>query len=147
MEEILTEQNIAANSEENANENLQNEGADAHGENNQPSIDYAQLVRDDVKALSEEFYELRTLADITELENPLRYAALRDLGLSPAEAYLASTRKQRKTDNRAHLERAVPKRAGIPDGTMSDRELAEAREIFSDLSDSEIKRLYRKVNK
>ena len=68
-------------------------------------IDYAALAKEDVKILSEEFSELEGLSDITELENPLRYAALRDLGLTPTEAYLATTRRKRERDNRAHLER------------------------------------------
>ncbi len=146
MEEIKTDEELTENSLENVNDNLQNDDS-RNIEQETAKIDYGALIKEDVRSLSEEFYELRTLTDITELENPIRYAALRDLGLTPAEAYLATTKRTKKSDNRAHLERAVPRRAGIPEGAMSDSELAEAREIFSDLSDAEIKRLYRKVNK
>ena len=82
----------------------QPEATEAPEENTEAaSVDYAELVREDVRALRSEFSELAGLADITELENPLRYAALRDLGLSPAEAYLATARKERARDNRSHL--------------------------------------------
>ena len=108
-------------------------------------IDYAELVREDLRALKGAFPELATLRDISELENPLRYAALRDLGLSCEEAYLATTKKRVITDNRSHLLGGVPRAAKSPRGTMSDRELCGAREIFSDLSDAEIRNLYKKV--
>jgi hypothetical protein len=108
-------------------------------------IDYAELVREDLRALKGAFPELATLRDISELENPLRYAALRDLGLSCEEAYLATTKRRVISDNRSHLLGGVPRAAKSPRGTMSDRELSGAREIFSDLSDAEIRNLYKKV--
>lgn len=108
-------------------------------------IDYAELVREDLRALKGAFPELATLRDISELENPLRYAALRDLGLSCEEAYLATTKRRVISDNRSHLLGGVPRAAKSPRGTMSDRELCGAREIFSDLSDAEIRNLYKKV--
>ena len=132
---------------EQTEENVEEEKAENTEFSETPEIDYAALARDDVKILSEEFLELEGLNDITELENPLRYAALRDLGLTPAEAYLATTRRKKERDNRAHLERSVPRRASIPNGVMSERELSEAREIFSGISDAEIKRLYKKVTR
>ena len=108
-------------------------------------IDYAKIVKEDIRTLSLEFPELKHLTDISELDNPLRYGALRDLGLTPQEAYLATSRRRRVQDNRAHLERTVPRGASAPPGAMSDKELCEARAIFSDITDAEIKRLYKKV--
>ena len=52
--------------------------------------DYAAIVEADVKELRESFPELRTIKDVTELKNPVRFAALRDLGLTATEAYLAA---------------------------------------------------------
>ena len=101
-------------------------------------------MRSDVAELSAEFSELRGLTDITELENPLRYATLRDLGLTAAEAYLATTKNRRKTDNRSHLF-GMPMVSSSQTGSMPDRELEAAREIFTDMSDSEIRNLYKKV--
>ena len=107
-------------------------------------IDYEAIIAEDLLALRSEFPELAGIEDITELDNPIRYAALRDMGLSAEEAYLA-TRKRVKRDNRSHLTTAFGKSVSAPRGGMSQRELSEARELFSGLSDSEIQRLYRKV--
>jgi len=110
------------------------------------AVDFALLAAEDVKILRAQFAELSALGDITELENHLRYAALRDLGLTPEEAYLATSKKRRQ-DNRAHLYPTVPKRSAPPVSAMSEGELAAAREIFPTSSDAEIKRLYRRVTK
>lgn len=107
-------------------------------------VDYERLMADDLQALKGEFPELSSIDSITELENPLRYAALRDLGLSPSEAYLA-TAKRAKRDNRSHLTSAYGKSATPPGGIMSQRELREAREVLGDLSDLEIRSLYKRV--
>ena len=126
----------------------ENPNADV-GDENAPvsdgAVDYAAVVEEDIRILKEEFRELSTLTDICELSDPLRYAALRDLGLTPAEAYLA-TAKRPKKDNRSHLfaTRAV---STSPLGSMSDAELAAAREIFDGVSDSEIRKLYKRVTK
>lgn len=111
------------------------------GEN---EVDYERIIEDDLAELRAEFPELYGISDITELDNPLRYAALRDLGLSATEAYLATTKRKRH-DNRAHLKSAYGRSAAAPTGMMTQRELRDAREIFGNLSDAEIQRLYRKV--
>ena len=146
---------------ENANESLQNEEVtetatenaivkeaasfeENANQNEEKAIDYEALILEDVKALKNEFYELSGLSDITELENPLRYAELRDLGLSPAEAYLAT--KKRRDDNRSHL-RAIHNVKSTHQNTMSDSELASCRELFGNISDAEIRRLYKRVTK
>ena len=109
-------------------------------------IDYESLIKEDIAQLKSEFKELHRLTDITELDNPLRYAALRDMGLSPREAYLATSRR-RQNNTRAHLSAAAPKSASSPGGAMSEVEMASARELFSDMSDDDIRKLYRKVTK
>ena len=108
-------------------------------------VDYAELIIKDAEELSSQFPELSGIKDITELENPLRYAALRDLGLSAAEAYLA-TSPRRRQDNRAHLRptRSVAKSASP---LMTESEMSAARELFSDISDSQIRQLYKRVTK
>ena len=108
-------------------------------------IDYAALAISDVKELRGEFPELSSLASLTELDDPIRYGALRDLGLTPKEAYLA-TRKRREVDNRAHLRptRSVARGASP---LMTEAEMSAARELFSGISDSEIRQLYKRVTK
>ena len=118
---------------------------DSNSANAENEVDYAAVVEEDIRTLREEFRELSSLTDICELDDPMRYAALRDLGLTPAEAYLATAKRQRK-DNRSHLvaTHAVSKSAT---GSMSDAELMAAREIFDGVSDSEIRKLYKRVTK
>ncbi|MBQ9084563.1 MAG: hypothetical protein IJY24_02800 [Clostridia bacterium] len=110
-------------------------------------IDYEELMEEDLKELKEEFSELERTSSITQLSNPLRYAALRDLGLSPREAYLATQERRAPMDNRAHLSSAVARRAAMPRSAMSPREMRQARELFSDMTDAEITALYQKVTK
>ena len=45
----------------------------------------------------------------------------------------------------SHLAGSVPRRVETPRGVMTKAEMREARELFSDLSDAEIHRLYKKV--
>ena len=123
-----------------ANEPASTKEADPIAES---GINYSEIAREDVMALQKEFTELASLQSITELDNPLRYAALRDLGLSPREAYLATAERPRRRDNRAHLY-GTPRRA-FGGSTMPEADMATAREIFGDLSDSEIRKLYKKV--
>ena len=115
------------------------------GENADGDIDYAAVVEEDIKLLKAEFSELASLSDICELNDPLRYAALRDLGLSPIEAYLA-TAKRVKKDNRSHLVATRTVSVAKSD-FMSEAELAAAREIFTGVSDREIRKLYKRVTK
>lgn len=124
-------------------------GAEASGEEastDETVIDYEALIAEDIASLKAEFPELGDLNSITELNNPLRYAALRDLGLSAAEAYMA-TAKRRAPDNRSHLRSAHGRSASAPVGMMSQLELATARELFPDRSDAELQRLYKRVTK
>lgn len=108
--------------------------------------DYEAIIASDVSELSSEFPELKDLKDITELNNPLRYAALRDLGLTPREAYLATAKRPVK-DTRSHLIAARGRSAAASIGMMSQDELSAARDLFPSLSDSELQKLYKRVTK
>lgn len=119
---------------------------DNHGMS-ESAVDYATLAEEDMRYLTTVFPDLEGKRSVAELDNPLRYAALRDLGLSPIEAYLATNYKVRAYDNRSHLQSAVPKRASASAELLGARELEAARELFAGLSDREIQRLYRKVSK
>ena len=113
------------------------------------AIDYGELERRDVSELKASFPELSELESITELKNPLRYGALRDLGLSPVEAYLATEGVSRRSryNNRSHLSGSVPAESYGNYIGMTRAELDGAKEIFGDLSDTEIQRLYKKVTR
>ena len=108
-------------------------------------VDYAALAKADMRELRALFPTLRDKTSITELDDPLRYAALRDLGLSPKEAYLATSAATSAYDNRSHLRSAVSSSRGSSSRAMSESELKGARELFFGLSDKEIQRLYKKV--
>lgn len=109
-------------------------------------IDYEALIASDVASLKAEFPELAGIKNVTDLNNPLRYAALRDLGLTPAEAYMA-TAKRSARDTRSHLMSARGRSMAQDAGMMSQLELATARDLFPGRSDSELQRLYKKVTK
>ena len=110
------------------------------------TADMARMAEADLLALRKEFPEMAGADSLLCLRNPARYGALRDLGLSPAEAYLASgARRPLPQDNRAHLHSAVPSPMGGGGDGMSYGELSAARELFTGLPDSEIRRLYQRV--
>lgn len=111
------------------------------------SVDAGSAIDADLEELRSQFGELSAIESITELKNPTRYAALREMGLSVSEAYLATTPRVSAPDNRAHLTSGVPKAVRNPLGAMTRAELVEAREIFSDMDDSEIQKLYQKVTR
>lgn len=110
------------------------------------ATDYARLAAEDLLALKAEFPALRSATSLLDLADAVRYAELRELGLSPREAYLATGgTPRRRTDNRAHLQSAVPRRSALGAELPSSEEMAEARRLFSDLTDAQIHRLYKKV--
>ena len=128
---------------------LEAESTEEAEERDEPKIDYETLAKEDLETLKREFPALSAITSLLELEQPERYGELRDLGLSPREAYLATNTlrsEKRSYDNRSHLHSTVPKSHGGRVDAMSISELREVRELFSGMSDSEIVRLYKKVN-
>lgn len=147
MEQInVTEEVIEKTEEDTKSETVDEATVRENEEPEEEAVDYEALIASDLETLREEFPELRGIKDITDLANPLRYAALRDLGLTAEEAYLATT-KRRAQDTRAHLRSAHGRNAATSLGMMSQNELSAARDLFPGLSDSEIQRLYKKVTK
>ncbi len=139
MEENITTENDVEEVPEAA---PQIEEADEPGE-----IDYAALLNSDIEELKSTFPELGAMESIDELSDPIRFGALRDLGLTAKEAYLASGGRKRAYDNRTHLVSSVPGGARSAGDGISRQELDVARDLFSGMSESEIQRLYRKVTK
>ena len=116
------------------------------GDPTQDELDYERQALADLAELHREFPETKGAESLTEIKNPLRYAALRDLGLTPTEAYLAARGKP-VYDNRGHLGTSVPRAAGMPRGFMPSGELNAARAIFHGMSDAEIQKLYQRVTR
>ena len=113
--------------------------------------DYERLAEEDLAALKEQFPALCDMTSLGELENPARYGALRELGLSVREAYLATTTPKERAaspyDNRSHLRSAVSRTHGGTGEQLSAQQMRAARELFSGISDSEIRQLYKRVTK
>lgn len=109
---------------------------------------YEAMAAEDLRILQSRFAVCRQISHISQLQNPLRYAQLRDLGLSPEEAYLATNYARLSAyqkDNRSHLHSAIPKGAGGE--SMSAEALSQARDLFGNLSDGELLSLYRRATK
>ena len=122
------------------------EDAAEETENEEDAVDYAALAAEDLADLKAQFPALKSLPSLAALSDPVRYAELREMGLSPKEAYLAiGGTARRRSDNRAHLLSAVPRASALANGLPSNAEMAEARRLFSNLSDAQIHRLYKKV--
>lgn len=123
-------------------EPAENAGDEAETE----AVDYAALAAEDLAALKAQFPALRELSSLAALSDPVRYAELREMGLSPKEAYLATGGTARRaSDNRAHLLSAVPRQGALATNLPTAEQMAEARRLFSNLSDAQIHRLYQKV--
>ena len=105
----------------------------------------SEIIMEDLEELIAEFPELSDLRDASELSDPIRYGKLRDLGLSPKEAYLATSGRKRMFDTRAHLSGAMPKPLNTP-SNISAYAVRCVRELFDGISDEEIISLYRRVN-
>ena len=144
MEDITQKSNTEGESDTEASAKSEEE---ARVEAEEAPIDYEELMKSDMRELISLFPQLYGKSSITELDNPLRYAALRDLGLSPKEAYLATATYPPAYNNRSHLQSAVPRAAGTSPDILGAREMEAARELFSGLSDREIQKLYKKVSK
>ena len=107
-------------------------------------VDYGELLKTDMQEIAAEFSPHESIK-ITDLKNPVRYGALRDLGLTPKEAYLASGGRKETADNRSHLFSSVPRAVSSSFSEIPRAELDAARDLFADMSDSEIRNLYKKV--
>ena len=109
---------------------------------------FAELERLDLAALGEALPELASLPSLSALSSPARYGELREIGLSPVEAYLATEGRRlltRPRDTRGHLQSSVGRTASTAQGRLGSAELAAARDLFPALSDGEIEALWRRV--
>lgn len=111
----------------------------------------------DLAAVQAVYPDAKKFASVKDFPNFAEFGRLRDLGLAPDRAYIAShpdavrqsvaeaTRQQTLNDTKRHLKPAVSKQSKDTSLRMSKRELAECRELFPDMSDREIIRLYRQA--
>ena len=143
-EDIRTTSEAEAEFVEDVKEDIADDTAILGEEFKEEPTDF--ILEEDLDLLKKDFSELQDISDISQLPNPTRYAALRDLGLTPKEAYLA-TSPIKKTDPRSHLKTGVPHISKSPVSSMTRREWQIARALFDDMNDSDIEKLYIKVTK
>ncbi len=109
---------------------------------------FARTEREDLAVLSEALPELASLTSLSALSSPTRYGELRELGLSPVEAYLATEGRHalgRTQDSRAHLVGSIGRTASTAGSRIGSAELSAARDLFPSLTDGEIEALWRRV--
>jgi hypothetical protein len=109
-------------------------------------VDYARQAAEDLAEIKRLDPAYAPAAHLAELPFAKRFAQLRDLGLSVAEALAAARPRFARTDGRAHLTPLAPRGVGTPGGTLDRERMKEARMLFGDLSDAEINALYRRVS-
>ncbi len=97
--------------------------------------------------VAEKNSEAYTVAEATETQAYDSYTEDDEELESEKAQTNASAVLQEKEGNRSHLTSSVPRMAKVPVGAISKAEMAEMREIFGDIDDSEIHRLYKRVTK
>ena len=112
--------------------------------------------------LSEATSEAREESEMQNAEGRMQNENSPEVSVSGSEGELSSdksvaekiTEKEEPTEvattensNKAHLTSSVPRVARIPQGALSKSQMAEIREIFGDIDDAEIQRLYKRVTK
>ena len=121
---------------------------------------FDRMIEKDIAAIRQAYPEMHDLSSVREFDDPKRFGELRDRGLSASEAFLVTNRAgleaARKKQKEA-AEAAAAKQAGkahlTGDGgrsaQTSDEVPPEVRKtmlgIYPDLSEKEMKRLYRQA--
>lgn len=122
---------------------------------------FEKQLAEDIKEIHEAFPEARKYKSIRDLPNVSKFAKLMDQGKSVKEAFvethpdiavrqLSAPKKKNAglAGTKSHLTSSVPKRAKDTSTHISNVEMASLRETFGDeLSDAEIRALYKKVSK
>lgn len=118
-------------------------------------VEFEKKMKADLAEVQREFPETKSLKSITEIENFAKFGRLRDIGLSPKEAYAAAnadsvrknvataTKQQSLNETKAHLKSAVPKGSKDEAIVMPKKVLSEWRDLFPNMSDKEIVKLYK----
>lgn len=119
--------------------------------------EFEKKARADLAELQAVYPETKGYTDIRQIPNLKRFGELRDLGLSPKEAYSAANpdairnnvatavKKQSLQDTKKHLHSAVPKGSRDTAPKMSRAELTLWRELFPELNDKELLKLYKQT--
>lgn len=113
----------------------------------------------DLAAVHAAYPDTRGYDDVDKLPNAAEFKRLRDLGLSPKQAYIAAnpdgvresvaaaTKQQSLNDTKNHMKPAVSKGAKDNSIRLSKSEMAMYRDMFPEKSDKEILALYREATR
>lgn len=116
-----------------------------------------RMVEKDMKELHSLFHETKDITKFENVPNVKRYAELRDLGLTVAEAYNAtnsdarreaiasSVRQQLINASKSHLKSTVPIAAKDTSIKISRADMQQMRDLFPNMSDKELVALYKKT--
>ena len=117
--------------------------------------EFEKKMKADLAELQSVYPETKKLTSITQVQNFAEFGKLRDMGLTPKQAYAAANpdgvrenvaaavKQQSLNETKQHLQSAVPKKAKGDAITMTRKELLEWRDLFPDKSDKEIIALYK----
>lgn len=108
-------------------------------------IDYEALAAEDLAEIKRLDPSYAPAAHLSELPFARRFAELRDLGLSVAEALAAASPHTGYKDGRSHLRAIATRGRGGTEGTLDRARMKEAKLLFSGLSEGEINALFRRV--
>jgi hypothetical protein len=141
---------IAAEAEGVSEEEYLNNIAEEEAKEKQAEITFAQVVAADLKSLKDVYPACASYKAITDIPNVKRFAELRELGLSAVEAFAATNRNlinsgsNSPKGSKSHLQTVVPKGATGGDNLIPRSEFNQLKELFPDLSNKEIIKLYNK---
>lgn len=113
----------------------------------EPQIDYAALAAEDLAEIKRLDPAYAPAAHLGDLPFAHRFAQLRDLGLSVAEALAAAAPRFDRYDGRSHLRAVAPRGTRAPEGTLDREHMKEAKLLFDGMSEAEINALYRRVSR
>lgn len=111
----------------------------------------------DINELHSMFPETKDIAKLEDIPNCLRYAQLRDMGLTVKEAYSAANpdgrreavanavKQQTINASKSHLKSNVPIASKDASVKISRAEMNQMREMFPEKSDKELIALYKKT--
>ena len=109
-------------------------------------IDYARLAAEDLAEIKRLDPTYAPAAHLGDLPFAHRFAELRDLGLSVAEALAAAAPRFDRYDGKRHLRAVTPRGTKSPEGSLDRDRMKEAKLLFHGMSEAEINALYRRVS-
>lgn len=156
-EDAPDEQSSDPDEENGAEGEGSGDGEKAEDGSNGSFPDYDAMAKQDLEAITRAFPGIG-ITDLRRIDNPGRYGALREMGLTPEEAFRATNGNRisahaaasarARSDGKAHIRGDMPaKQASAESFSLTATQLRDYRELFPGKSDKEITELVRSVSK